>query len=278
MPTQSARRSLLVIGLLGACTRAQPVPSTLAPDVGKRVVAHNGVVASAHPLASEAGLAVLREGGNAIDAAVATAFAICVAEPEMSGVGGSGAMLVWRQREGRAEFLDFYAAQPVAAFRAAGVSAPVGGRGGGRGGRGGGGGEPAEGAGAAQLTVVGVPGLVAGLLAAHERFGKLTRAQVMAPAIRLAEEGYPMYPVLASMIARDSAGLMRDSIGRALFFRNGHVLGIGEQYANPALARVLRTIASEGRKGFYEGWVARDVVARMNGGGHPVRLEDFAAY
>jgi len=153
--------------------------------------------------------------------------------------------------------LDFYASQPVAAFRAAHVT-----------------GRDA----ASPLRVVGVPGLVAGLLSAQERFGRLTRAQVMAPAIRIAEEGYPMYPVLASMIARDSAALARDSVGRALFFANGRPLGLGEHYANPTLARVLHAISDQGKKGYYEGWVAHDVVARMNQGGHPVRAQDFAAY
>ena len=240
-----------------ACGGVAPNSATLAPDMGKRVVAQNGAVASAHPMASEAGLTVLREGGNAIDAAVATAFAIGVVEPEMSGVGGSGAMLVWREREKRAEFLDFYASQPIASFRAVGVT-----------------GRDA----AAPLRVVGVPGNVAGLLLAQERFGRLTRAQVMAPAIKLAEDGYPMYPVLASMIARDSTAILRDPVGRALFFAGGHPMGIGEHFSNPALARVLRAISDSGRKGFYEGWVARDVVARMNAGGHPVRAEDFSRY
>jgi gamma-glutamyltranspeptidase/glutathione hydrolase len=229
----------------------------MAPDVGKRVVARNGVVASAHPMASEAGLTVLREGGNAIDAAVATAFAVGVAEPEMSGVGGSGAMMIWRASAKHVEFLDFYASQPLASFRAVHTT-----------------GRSED----APLLVVGVPGNVAGLLLAQERFGRLTREQVLAPAIRLAEGGYPMYPVLSSMIAKDSAGIMRDSVGRALFFANGHRIAIGEHYANPQLARVLRTIAAEGRKGFYEGWIARDVVARMNRGGHPVRAQDFAQY
>ena len=251
------RLSLPLCTAAAACGRVAQNSATLAPDMGKRVVAQNGAIASAHPMASEAGLTVLREGGNAIDAAVAAAFAIGVVEPEMSGVGGSGAMLVWRQSEKRAEFLDFYASQPVASFRAAHVT-----------------GRDA----AAPLRVVGVPGNVAGLLLAQERFGRLTRAQVMAPAIKLAEDGYPMYPVLASMIARDSAALLRDPVGRALFWPNGQPMGIGEHFANPTLARVLRTISDSGRKGFYEGWVARDVVARMNGGGHPVSGNDFSRY
>jgi gamma-glutamyltranspeptidase/glutathione hydrolase len=240
-----------------ACTQGPAASPTLAPDIGKRVVARHGVVASAHPLASEAGVATLRAGGNAFDAAVGAAFAIGVVEPQMSGVGGSGAILVWREAEKRAEFLDFYASQPVASYRAAGVS-----------------GRDST----APLRVVGVPGLVAGLLAAHERFGRLTRAQVMSPAIALAEQGFPMYPVLAGMIARDSARIARDSVARALYLPNGRPASIGERVANPELARVLRSISADGRRGFYEGPVAHDVVARMNRGGHPVRLEDFAKY
>jgi gamma-glutamyltranspeptidase/glutathione hydrolase len=253
----SHTRWLLVTVLFAACARAGAPPATLAPDVGKRLVAANGMVSSAHPLASEAGLSVLQAGGNAVDAAVATAFAIGVVEPEMSGVGGSGAMLAWIAKDRHAEFLDFYAAQPLASFRAArAVGRDT----------------------LAPLRVVGVPGNVAGLLLAQERYGRLTRAQVMAPAIRLAEDGYPMYEVLASMVRRDTANLGRDSVARALFLPDGRPRSLGEHYSNPALARVLRTIAADGRKGFYEGWVAKDVIARMNGGGHPVTSADFARY
>jgi len=235
---------------------AAPAP-TLAPDLGKRAVGSNGMVSSAHPLASEAGLTVLREGGNAVDAAVATAFAIGVVEPEMSGVGGSGAMLVWMAKDRRADFLDFYAAQPIASFRAANAV-----------------GRDST----TPMRVVGVPGNVAGLLLAQERFGTLTRAQVMAPAIKLADEGFPMYEVLASMIARDSADLSRDAVASAIYLKNGRVPALGEHIANPALAGVLRTIAAQGRRGFYEGQVAADVIARMNRGGHPVTTADFARY
>jgi gamma-glutamyltranspeptidase/glutathione hydrolase len=263
MPVRSCRwlvAAALTASLSGfsACTRPVATPAaTLAPDLGKRAVGANGMVSSAHPLASEAGLTVLREGGNAVDAAVATAFAIGVVEPEMSGLGGSGAMLAWIAKDRRAEFLDFYAAQPIASFRAANVV-----------------GRDST----TPMRAVGVPGNVAGLLLAQERFGRLTRAQVMAPAIRLADEGFPMYEVLASMIRRDSADLASDSAARSVYLKEGRVPALGEHIANPALARVLRTIAAEGRRGFYEGQVAAAVIARMNRGGHPVTAADFARY
>jgi gamma-glutamyltranspeptidase/glutathione hydrolase len=230
---------------------------TLAPDLGKRLAARNGMVASAHPLASQAGLTVLEEGGNAVDAAVATAFAIGVVEPEMSGLGSGGAMLTWNQQDHRADFLDFYSSQPIASFRAAHAV----------------GRDPA-----APLRVVGVPGTVAGLLLEQQRFGRLTRQQVMAPAIALAEQGYPMYPVLADMIARDTATLERDSVARTLYLPNGHPLGLGDHVVNPALAAALKTIAAGGRDAYYTGKLAQDVVARMNAGGHPVTVADFAQY
>src|SRR5215204_1821432 len=138
---------LAVLGLITACSPAAPPAAapTLAPDLGRRLVAEHGLVTSAHPLASDAGVAMLRQGGNAVDAAVATAFAIGVAEPEMSGVGGGGAMLIWLQHEHRSAFLDFYPAQPVASFRRVrAVRADS----------------------ASPLRVVAVPGNVAGLLEA----------------------------------------------------------------------------------------------------------------
>jgi len=248
----------------GAITAAACAPgpaagpsATLAPDLGKRLAAKNGMVASAHPLASEAGLTILEAGGNAVDAAVATAFAIGVVEPEMSGLGSGGAMLTWNQRNHQADFLDFYSSQPIASFRAAHTV-----------------GRDAS----APLRVVGVPGTVAGLLLEHERFGRLTLQQVMAPAIHLAESGFPMYPVLADMIARDTAILARDSVARALYLPNGHPPGLGERIVNPALAAALKAIAAGGRDAFYNGKLAHDVVARMRAGGHPVTDADFAQY
>ncbi|MBA3891633.1 MAG: gamma-glutamyltransferase, partial [Gemmatimonadaceae bacterium] len=251
---------LLAASVACAPSAVAPAPTlapTLAPDLGKRVVALHGVVTSAHPLASEAGLAILRQGGNAVDAAVAAAFAVGVVEPNMSGVGGSGAMLMWQQRSRRADYLDFYAAQPTAAFAAAGITGP---------------------ASDVPLRNAGVPGEVAGLLAAHERFGTLPLATVLAPAIRVAEEGFPLYQVLGEMVERDTVRLGRDAVARALFWRGDTLKVPGDRIVNPELAMVMRRIATQGRAGFYEGETARAVVERMNAGGHPVRLSDFAAY
>jgi gamma-glutamyltranspeptidase / glutathione hydrolase len=244
--------------VVAACAaQGTPPAATLAPDLGRRLVAEHGVVTSAHPLASEAGVAMLRQGGNAVDAAVATAFAIGVVEPEMSGVGGGGAMLIWRQRERQTDFADFYSAQPVAAFRQARATRPDT---------------------TAPLRIVGIPGNVGGLLEAHEKFGRLPRATVMAPAIRLADEGFPLYQVLAEMIDRDSVRLRRDPVAAEHFWPDGRARTPGDIVRNPPLAAVLRRIAADGRKGFYEGETARAVVERLNRGGHPATLADLAAY
>ncbi|HEX7091808.1 MAG TPA: gamma-glutamyltransferase [Longimicrobiales bacterium] len=240
-------------GVGGAGVRT-PAP-TLAPDIEKRVVARNGVVSAAHPLAAEAGVEMLQRGGNAVDAAVAAAFAIGVVEPMMSGVGGGGGTLIWLQEEGRAEYVDFYAAARATAWRGA---LPDTGR--------------------ASLREVGVPGAVAGLLEAHERFGRLSRAQVMAPAIRLAEEGFPVYLVLADAIRANRRKLERFPEAARRFLPNGHPLAVGETLRQPELAATLREIAEHGKAGFYEGDVAESVVAVLNAGGNPTALADFAAY
>jgi gamma-glutamyltranspeptidase/glutathione hydrolase len=256
--------------------------ATPPADEGKRVEAKNGVVASANALASEAGIEILRAGGNAVDAAVATAFAVGVVEPQMSGLGGSGAATVWMKRDGKPAYLDFYAAQPVESWRghtqpaprAAAATPPASQR------------ETQESeqpAGAAQappgdLRVVGIPGNVAGLLALHEKYGALSRQQVMAPAIRLAEGGFPVGQILADFIASGAGKMKPFPKALALYFPNGKALGPGETLRNPELAEVLKGVARDGRKGFYEGATAEAVIATLNAGKHPARLADLAGY
>jgi gamma-glutamyltranspeptidase / glutathione hydrolase len=227
------------------------------PDAGRRVVADHGAVASANGLASQAGVEILRAGGNAVDAAVATAFAIGVVEPEMSGLGASGGMLIWLAGQRRPYYLDFYASQDAASWGPNNVAPYHGGT---------------------DLRIVGVPGDVAGLLMAHERFGKLPLERVMAPAIRLAEGGYPVGQILGEFIAGDSAKLHRFPEAAAHWWPDGEPLPLGAEFRNPELAASLRKVAQQGRAGFYQGSIARHIVAKLNVNGNPATLEDLATF
>ena len=262
---------------VGAAGQGRGVSGFATPpaDAGRRVEGANGVVASANGLASEAGVAILRAGGNAVDAAVATAFAIGVVEPQMSGLGGSGVANVWLQREKQSVYLDFYAAQPVDAWRGhtepAAAQAPAGGAPGQESS-----GPPPRTPG--DLRVVAIPGEVAGLLALHGKYGKLSLATVMAPAIRLAEDGFPVGQILAGFIAGAEAKMQPFPEARALMFPGGKPLQPGQILRNPALAESLRRVANEGRRGFYEGRTAESLITALNAGGHPARLEDLRAF
>ena len=253
----SGAASLLLLPLLAGCAASPPAAEPVAPpDADKRLVAEHAAVTSASPLASEAGVEMLRAGGNAVDAAVATAFAIGVVEPQMSGLGGGGALLLWLQDDRRAEYLDFYAAQDAASFVTPADTEPAG----------------------TDLRIVGVPGEVAGLLLALEQFGRLPREQVMAPAIRLAEDGFAINQILAQMIAGDSAKLHRFETTSAAFWPGGRPLAPGALLRNPELAATLRLIAEGGADAFYHGAPARAIVALLNEGEHPATLADFAEY
>lgn len=231
---------------------AQSVPR---PD--QRVEVGNGVVAAAHPAAARAGLDVLRAGGNAIDAAVATAFALGVAEPMMSGIGGGGSMTVWLAAQRTAWSIDFYpaaGADPDVALDSLTV------------------------ADVAPERWVAVPGAVAGLLEAHERLGRLPRSTVLDPAIRLAREGVLVYPMLGRAIVEEREKLLRTPAAAAVFYPDGDPLPTGAVLRQPTLARTLEAIRGHGRDGFYRGPVAEEVVRVLSGGGNPITLEDLAAF
>ena len=229
-----------------------------------------GAVAADDPTASRVGADVLADGGNAVDAAVATAFAIGVVEPQMSGIGGSGGATVYMKTTGTSDYLDFYAAQPAESWR--GHTRPAG-----RGGRAGGAGDN-ENTPTNDLGVVGVPGGVAGLLALQEKYGKLTRDQVIAPAIRLAREGFPVGQILAGFIAGAENRMKRYPKAFSLYFPHGKPLGPGATLKNPDLAASLELISRLGNKGFYEGVTADSIVTMLNAAGNPVRRSDFASY
>lgn len=214
------------------------------------------MVASAHPLATRIGVQILEDGGNAVDAAVATAFAVGVVEPMMAGIGGSGGMLIWLAAEGRAEYLDFYAvapADPDTAFpHYEGPShTPRG---------------------------VAVPGTVAGLLEALERHGTMDRRQVLEPAIELAREGFPVSPLLARAIEGDSAKLSQSPRAREIFWPEHRPLRPGERLVQPELALTMERVMEEGREGFHRGPVAREIIRVLNEGGNPMTEADLAGF
>lgn len=244
------------LAALSACAGARGPALPSPADQGRRLVAPHGAVASANALASEAGVEVLEAGGNAVDAAVATAFAIGVVEPQMSGLGAGGAAVVWLARERRAYDLDFYSRQNAESFR----------------------GHTASPYAPGDLRVVGIPGDVAGLLALQQRFGRLPRARVMAPAIRLAQEGFPVGDILAQMIRADSLKLKRSPEAWARFWPGGRPLAPGTVVRNPELAATLGAVAAGGGEAFYRGPVAEHVLAVLNAGGHPARVADLAGY
>lgn len=257
-----ARTGFFVAAFAAACATPATIATTPPPDEGRRIVAEHGAVSSASPFASEIGVAMLRAGGNAIDAAVATAFAIGVTEPHMSGLGGSGAMTIWLQREGKAEYLDFYASANADTWAKAFAAGTV----------------PVRSPGPGDLRIVGIPGNVAGLLAAHERYGRLTRAQVIEPSIRLAEEGYPVNQVMAEFIRSSETKIKRFEASRKLLYNGDKPLEPGDRYRSPELAAALRRIAASGTAGFYEGETAQKIVEVLNANGNPATLEDLKNY
>lgn len=245
-------------GLALACTsqNATHAPA-LSPDTGARAEGARGMVSSAHPLASAAGRRMLEQGGNAVDAAVATAFALNVVEPNMSGIGGGGSMLIWNGAEEQADYVDFYASKRAATYL---------------------GDAPDNRADGGSLRSTAIPGTVDGLLDALERHGTLSRATVMQPAIDLAENGFPVYLKLAQFIREDSIKLTRYEETADTFWPGGEPLAPGERLRQPTLARTLERIQREGRSGFYEGPIADTLVSVLNEGGNPVTAADFANY
>ncbi|MDY0073453.1 MAG: gamma-glutamyltransferase [Thauera sp.] len=232
-------------------------------DVFHPVRARQGMVASEHRLASALGLQILQQGGNAVDAAVAVGFALAVVLPNAGNLGGGGFMLFHDAGQGRSHALDFREMAPAAAHRDLFVDAQ---------------GEIIDGASIYSHRAIGVPGTVAGLLQALERWGSLPRAAVIAPAIELAEQGFVVSDTLARMLAVQAQQLGRWPATRAIFFRGERPLQAGERLVQADLARALRQIAEEGASAFYEGEIGRAIVAEMQQHRGLISMADLAAY
>src|SRR5947209_3053253 len=244
-------------------------------------VAEHGMVTAMHPLAAGAGLEILRAGGNAVDAAVATAFAIGVVEPAMSGLGGVAAMVIHSQSSGRDVVIDGSSVAPASAREDTFELAPEGSVGGMYSWRGT--------VGDAQNTgyrAPVVPGQPACLLYAHERYGsgRISRAQVMAAAIRLAEDGYPVDPYQAQTIAFAQRRLRAFPETWGTFFLDG-VPPVpatsnrdADRLVQPDLARTLRALAAEGPSALYAGEVGERIVADVQANGGLITRDDLVSY
>lgn len=226
------------------------------------VSGRNGMVCSGHPLASEAGISILRRGGNAVDASVAVAAALGVVELQMSGIGGDGFIMVYQRTgggdgtiAGTVQVVNATGPAPRAATRQAYAA-----------------GIPMNG-----IRSMSVPGIVDGWLEAHTRHGRLSLETCFEPAIGLAEDGFPISHKLAASLLEDPS-LMQFPSFRAIFGAQGRLLQPGEILVQADLARSLRAIAQEGRGAFYEGELARAMVATSDRHGGLFHLDDFADY
>ena len=217
------------------------------------VTAKTGMVASAHALASQAGIEIMKAGGNAVDAAVAAAFAIGVVEPNASGLGGEGMMVIYLAASKTAVAIDYRSTAPHVTRFESGI--------------------PATG-----HAAVAVPGTVAGLVLAQQKYGKLRLSTVMAPAAHLAEQGFVVSPTLAGIIVDNFESISGNEATARILCPEGLPIEAGATLKNPDLARSLRAIAGGGADEFYRGALADRIVAEMAAHGGFITKDDLAGY
>jgi gamma-glutamyltranspeptidase/glutathione hydrolase len=217
-------------------------------------------VASDNTLAAAVGVEIMKEGGNAVDAAVATGFALAVTFPEAGNLGGGGYMVI-RMADGRAAALDYREVAPLAAT----ANMYVGPNG------------KLTGESLIGPRASGVPGAVAGLIEAQKRYGALPIKRVMAPAIRLASEGFVVDSNFVRSIAGEKYRIERFA-GKSMFLPNGNPPAVGSRLAQPALARTLRAISDSGARAFYRGSIADSIAAEMARDGGLITKADLAEY
>jgi gamma-glutamyltranspeptidase / glutathione hydrolase len=223
------------------------------------VHAQKAMVASSHALASQAGIDVMKAGGNAVDAAIAISFALAVVRPQAGNIGGGGFMLV-RTASDEDHFLDFREKAPAASSRDMYLDAQ---------------GNVIKDAGTLGYRSVAVPGSVAGMVYARKKWAKLPLKQLMAPAIRLAREGFAL--AYEDVLDFKDAGLSRFSASLRIFQRGGRFYQQGEIFKQPELARTLERVAAD-PDSFYRGALAREFAAFMQKQGGLITEQDLADY
>ena len=257
----------------GGCQSDAPAPASTGTDLAdsttvatvpadRPAVAREGMVVSAHRLASAIGDSILRRGGNAVDAAVATGFALAVVYPRAGNIGGGGFMVI-RFPDGEATAMDFREKAPLAAHPEMWLDEN---------------GEYDRERHHLSHRAVGVPGTVAGFAYVHEKYGHLPWAELVDPAVRLARDGWIMTPGVAASLESVLDDFQRYPASVAAFSREGDPYVTGDVFRQPDLAATLARIRDRGRDGFYTGETARLIVAEMERGDGLITLEDLARY
>ncbi len=247
----------IAIALIIISNSAKTFPASMPA-----VEAENGLVVSSQAYASNAGLEILKKGGNAIDAAVAVGYALAVVNPCCGNIGGGGFMVI-KLADGRETFINFRETAPKSATETMFLDA---------------GSNPVKGESLYSYKAVAVPGTVAGLDYALQKYGTLARADVMAPAIKLAENGYMLTPADANIFEAGRALLSKNNEASRLFLNNGKTLKAGEHHFQTKLAFTLKEIAKYGPKAFYEGDIARYIEQDSLANGGIITAQDFGNY
>ncbi len=243
--------------------------STLIPIIDYKerflpVIARSGMVVGPEQLAAEVGAQILRQGGNAIDAAVATGFALAVTYPRAGNLAGGGFMLIHLADDDRETLIDYRETAPAAASRDMFLDDE---------------GKLDKQREYFSLQSAGVPGTVAGMLYALEKYGTLTREQALAPAIALARDGIPVSYSLFFEISASAQNLRKNPAAERQFFQpDGSAYAVGDIWRQPDLAWTLSEISEEGINGFYGGEVAQRITTEMESGGGLITAQDLADY
>jgi gamma-glutamyltranspeptidase / glutathione hydrolase len=253
MRSHSKQFTLLLLALLVGGSVAARAASV------RPVHGAHAMVASVHELASRTGVQIMRAGGNAVDAAVATGFALAVVHPQAGNLGGGGFMLI-RMADGKVHFIDYREKAPAAATANMYLDAQ---------------GNVIPRASIVGYKSIAVPGSVAGLVYAEKTYGKLTLAQVMAPAIKLARDGFPLTWTDAKDMRDPDLAKFPES--RRIFQRDGRYYQQGDIFRQPDLARTLQRIAAH-PDDFYHGAMARQIAATVQQGGGLMTADDLARY
>lgn len=255
----------LVVGI-AAPLSAQDSPIYSLKDRFQPETAQNGMVASQEAVASRVGVDILKKGGNAVDAAIATGFALAVTLPRAGNLGGGGFMMIHLADSGDTKALDYREMAPAAAFKDMFLGED---------------GEPDNQKSRFSGLAVGVPGTVAGFAEAFEKHGsgKLTWAELVAPAIGLAENGIEVTPDLAASLTASAKRLLQDPATAAIFYKTGGLPFVpGETLKQTDLAATLKLIADKGAAGFYTGEVAEKIAQKVTASGGGMTKEDLAGY